>query len=439
MTKIKYALPVLFGLMLFSVPLWADPPGRAGRVSFIEGTVSFFSGDSGEPQAAALNYPLTTGDQLQTAAGARAEAQVGSTAIRIAGDSRITFDTLDDQTVQLRLDRGSISVRLRRLDADQSFVIAAQTASVTLTVPGSFRIDQVDNGDLTVTASGGEADVATGQAAITVKSGQALSVPAADPASYTVAEAPAPDSWDSWVASRDQGDQEAVSTRYVSSEIEGAEDLDAAGTWRVYDGYGPCWVPTVFAGWAPYHYGHWAWVGPWGWTWIDDAPWGFAPFHYGRWAFVASAWVWVPGQIVRRPIYAPALVTWNGGVPLRGHPPDRDHITWAPLRPRQPYRPAYHAYGTVVRPDTRGRVTRIPPQERPGSVATVPPRTRPAPVMRPGAGVPAPYPRPVVRTRSVPAAPQAPVTRVRPAPVRRAPPQDQADPDILKWKTKGER
>ena len=30
---------------------------------------------------------------------------------------------------------------------------------------------------------------------------------------------------------------------------------------------------------------------PWGWTWIDDARWGFAPFHYGRWAYVRHSLV----------------------------------------------------------------------------------------------------------------------------------------------------
>ena len=52
--------------------------------------------------------------------------------------------------------------------------------------------------------------------------------------------------------------------------------------------YGTVWFPHVtIVGWAPYRYGHWAWISPWGWTWVDDAPWGFAPFHYGRWVFVA--------------------------------------------------------------------------------------------------------------------------------------------------------
>src|SRR5438046_1272966 len=80
---------------------------------------------------------------------------------------------------------------------------------------------------------------------------------------------------------------EAGSARDVSREVIGHEDLDDYGDWRETGPYGAVWVPrSMIVGWAPYRYGHWAWVDPWGWTWIDDAPWGFAPFHYGRWVYV---------------------------------------------------------------------------------------------------------------------------------------------------------
>ncbi len=102
----------------------------------------------------------------------------------------------------------------------------------------------------------------------------------------------------------------------------GYEDLDDYGAWQATGDYGPVWYPRqVAAGWAPYHYGHWAWVEPWGWTWVDDMPWGFAPFHYGRWAFINEPLGLVPGPIaivgyrgpVIRPYYAPAMVAWFGG------------------------------------------------------------------------------------------------------------------------------
>ena len=37
----------------------------------------------------------------------------------------------------------------------------------------------------------------------------------------------------------------------------------------------------------------------WGPTWVDSAPWGYAPFHYGRWAFICGRWGWCPGGIRR--------------------------------------------------------------------------------------------------------------------------------------------
>ena len=66
--------------------------------------------------------------------------------------------------------------------------------------------------------------------------------------------------------------------------------------------YGHIWRPRqLMVGWAPYRYGHWAYIGPWGWTWVDDAPWGYAPFHYGRWVNYGGYWGWAPGPRYIRP------------------------------------------------------------------------------------------------------------------------------------------
>ena len=114
---------------------------------------------------------------------------------------------------------------------------------------------------------------------------------------------------------RDRREDFSQSARYVSRDTPGYADLDQAGRGgpsRLRSGVGAGGVPP---GWAPYRYGHWAWIAPWGWTWVDDAPWGYAPFHYGRWVFVGGGWAWVPGPVVVgvRPVYAPALVAWVGG------------------------------------------------------------------------------------------------------------------------------
>ena len=132
----------------------------------------------------------------------------------------------------------------------------------------------------------------------------------------------------------------------MSPEVIGYADLDTNGDWREVPNYGTVWIPSrVAPDWAPYRYGHWAWVDPWGWTWVDDAPWGFAPFHYGRWAFVESRWCWVPGPRADRAVYAPALVAFVGGSNFRlsiSTGPTAA-VAWFPLAPGEVYRPAYTA------------------------------------------------------------------------------------------------
>jgi hypothetical protein len=133
--------------------------------------------------------------------------------------------------------------------------------------------------------------------------------------------------------------------------VVGYEDLDDYGGWRPEPEYGTVWFPHVtVVNWAPYRYGHWAWISPWGWTWVDDAPWGFAPFHYGRWVSVRGAWGWVPcpprtvAVAYMRPVYAPALVAWVGG-PHFGVGIGVGvgaNVGWFPLGPREVYVPSYH-------------------------------------------------------------------------------------------------
>src|SRR6476661_5735283 len=123
--------------------------------------------------------------------------------------------------------------------------------------------------------------------------------------------------------------------------MTGYEDLDDYGEWSNVTDYGVVWVPVaVPAGWAPYRFGRWVWVQPWGWTWVDDAPWGFAPFHYGRWAYVRGTWVWVPGMVGARPVYAPHLAVFVGG---------GSTVAWFPLGPREVFVPSYRVSPAYVR------------------------------------------------------------------------------------------
>ncbi|HVO40965.1 MAG TPA: DUF6600 domain-containing protein [Spirochaetia bacterium] len=348
--KLVIVLAVLLVAMCGASLAWSDPPARVGRLNLITGTVSFHPGSVEDWSPAALNYPMTAGDALWADQDGEAEIHVGSTAIRLASNTEISFLNLDDQTTQIRLSTGSLNLRLRRLEAQEVVEIDAPNSSFTLTQPGSYRVDVQETGDTSLTVRSGEAEGTAGDSSFSVFSNQAVDINGIDSPTYEVSAADPPDEWDQWCQSRDARENRMAATRYVPREMIGVEDLDGNGVWRVAPGYGTVWQPTVVvAGWAPYRYGHWAWVDPWGWTWIDDAPWGFAPFHYGRWAFFDGSWVWVPGRIVARPVYAPALVVFVGGGGWGTTVVAGGGVGWFPLGPREPYVPPYTASNVYVR------------------------------------------------------------------------------------------
>src|SRR5580692_3013860 len=93
---------VLFGATVLVASLAVadgdDPPGRAARLSYISGTVTFQPGSVEDWVPATLNRPMTTGDRLWTEAGARAEMTIGSAAVRMNGQTNFAFLNLDDRS-----------------------------------------------------------------------------------------------------------------------------------------------------------------------------------------------------------------------------------------------------------------------------------------------------------------------------------------------------
>src|SRR5579863_10010434 len=292
-----------------------DPPGRAARLNYIAGPVSFQPAGVTDWVDATINRPLTTGDNLWVGDGARAELHVGSTALRLNSGTAFQFLNLNDQIMQISVSEGTLTVRLPYLGEGQNVEVDTPNMAFTLLRTGEYRIDANSSSQTTtVSVIRGQGEVTGGGQAFAVPPGQQAVISGDQQITYNVQGLPGPDDWDNWNLARDRREDHAVSARYVSPEVTGYEDLDDYGRWSEQPGYGQVWMPSgVGPGWAPYHDGHWAWIAPWGWTWVDDEPWGFAPFHYGRWAFFGGGWGWCPGPIAIAPMYAPALVGWIGG------------------------------------------------------------------------------------------------------------------------------
>jgi hypothetical protein len=370
-----FLLPLLACVLFLALPgITAgqdDPPSRVARLNFVQGSVSFQPAGTEDWLEAGPNRPLTTGDQLWADEGSRAELHLGSSAIRVSEQTGISFLNVADQAVQIQVAQGTADIRILHMWNNEVYEIDTANVAFTILRPGEYRVDVDPDGTETlITVRNGAGAVTAGGQEYDLTGGQQYAFEGTDQINYSADYTPDPDDFDGWCTDRDHREDNAMSARYVSREVIGYEDLDTHGTWRTDPTYGPVWVPTgVAVDWAPYHTGHWAFVGPWGWTWVDDAPWGFAPFHYGRWAYVGGGWGWVPGPVAVvgvggvavvgggwgvRPVYAPALVGFVGGggfsasIEIGGGVAG---VAWIPLGPRDVWVPGYHtsaAYMTNV-------------------------------------------------------------------------------------------
>jgi hypothetical protein len=331
-------------------PAWADPPGRVGRIADVEGTVWLYEDDESEWVQARRNRPLTEGDRISVESGGRAEVQIGSATLRLDGTTEVEFAQLDDARVRVFVHGGSAALRVHGGEANvREFALQTREGRYEPLRPGHYRVDVEERSSLGQTLAGAmrfEADDSVLDIGVNQRAEFWIEGNVTHYAWSTVTN----DRFGDWVARADR-DETRARNRYVSPEMTGAEDLDRYGRWDRHPEYGTVWYPTVVeAGWAPYRYGHWAYVRPWGWTWVDDARWGFAPFHYGRWVHWHGRWAWAPGQYVARPVYAPALVAWFGGPNVSvGINIGGPAVGWVPLAPREVYYPAYSVTNIYVR------------------------------------------------------------------------------------------
>lgn len=335
-----------------------DPPGRVARLGYVRGAVSFEPAGTDDWVTAVVNRPLTTGDKIWNDNDSYSELHLGSASVRLGSSTGFSFLNLTDNMAQISLTEGTMNLRVRRLGEDETFEVDTPNLAFTVLRPGSYKINVNEAGDTTVVlVREGQGEVTGGGSAYNLHPHDVGTFVGTDQVDADVEDWDnSADDFDDWCAERDARIDHSTSSRYVSDDVIGYEDLDEYGGWRPTPDYGTVWFPHVtVVGWAPYHYGHWAYIAPWGYTWVDDAPWGFAPFHYGRWVVVGGVWGWVPapprpvvvGVAYVRPVYAPALVAWVGGpgfavgVGGGGGFAAGVSVGWFPLGPREVYAPSY--------------------------------------------------------------------------------------------------
>jgi len=329
-------------------------PARAIRLSYVDGKVTLSQDNQVITDQAVINTPLVEGMTLTTADDGRAEIQFedGSVA-RISPDSSLTLKVLRGQgtsgDAEMDINNGLAYFELQ--DTGQAGQIRVRFGDSVVTGSG-FTIlrvkDDTPPGELAVFSGNAHLERSSGLA-VDVHGGESLSLSAADPNGYNLAESIEPDSWDAWNSDRDQAlNAEAADQTNAPAAVTGGQqnnnpawsDLDANGTWYNVPDQGYIWSPydAEDAGFDPYGNGNWVFTPGFGYTWASAYPWGYMPYQCGMWNFYSGfGWGWAPGM--------GGCVPWWGagfyGGPNIGFAPGWYHPLRRPIGPHGPMRPGH--------------------------------------------------------------------------------------------------
>ena len=344
---------------------WADPPARVGRLAEIAGQVWVYDEHEGEWIPALRNRPITTGDRLSSGSGGRAEVQVGAVTWRLDGNSELEVLRLDDEAIRLQLHAGSVALRVRSSEAARATEVLTAEGRFAPQRAGHFRIDRDDDVS-TATVWSGVLNFRADDSELDLEAGQRIEFWRADERTHYGRLQPVRDAFSEWALAEEARDGGlSASSRYVSPEVPGVEDLDRHGSWERSSEYGALWIPyQVAPGWAPYRYGHWAQSGRGAGTGSTTRRGASHRSTTGagciRRAVVLGA---------RRLCRASGLCAGAGGVDRHAARERRVNIGgrrppavgWFPLGPREIYVPGYRVSPRYLHSVNGGHVTHIPP------------------------------------------------------------------------------
>jgi hypothetical protein len=280
-------------------------PGRAARLSTVDGQVQVAQGGQVLADHAIANTPLFEGTELTTGNDGRAEVQFddGSVA-RIPPDSSLTISVLRaNGDTELVLNRGMGYFELQ--GGNQGSPMRVQFGPGVLTASG-FTIIRVklDEGPASVAVFSGNARLEGRGLVADLHGGESIAVNGNSPSDSSVAQSIEPDSWDAWNSDRDQAltASETASTpvdqNLPQSNNPAWGDLNTNGTWYDTQDQGYVWSPYEASnpGWDPYGTGYWMLTPGYGYVWVSGESWGYMPYQCGAWNYYdAFGWGWAPG------------------------------------------------------------------------------------------------------------------------------------------------
>jgi hypothetical protein len=307
-----------------------------------------------------LNQPLTTGDQVFTDVG----GQGGAAGRLVDGAAwariRPHFTRLDDEQIRLRFDHGSMALRVRSAERDRR----------GRRRDGRGRFPAAACRPLPLRSRTGPALRAMAWSATCCSRPPTVrcrSRPPSAPKSgrratrnHALPDAVAipVDDFSEWAqAEIRRGPHARRHRRGRGGAVRddgrgGAEPVRQLGD---PDRLRIVWYPShVYAGWAPYTYGYWNWVGPWAGRGSTTRP-GASRLPLRPLGLDRRPLGLVPGALGRRPVYAPGLVGLGGRRRVHRRAPADGRLGAA--RAQRAVLPGYPVSGTTGTSSTAIRRT----------------------------------------------------------------------------------
>ncbi len=319
-------------------PDQSPAPGRAVRLSTVEGQVRIQQAGQSVTDQAVANTPLFDGFGIQTGDDGRAELQFSDGTIgRIPPDASVSLDGLQQGAGDFVLDHGMGYFELRGAERVRFAGYTATSAGPTV-----FRVKLDETpGEIAVFDGSVHLDGPDGITA-ELHGGQSVKLAPQD-SMLNIIAAIEPDSWDAWNSDRDQALTAAANSATTASKsMDDAAnpawgDLNQNGNWYDVPGEGYVWSPydASNGAWDPYGNGYWMDTPGYGYTWVSGYSWGYLPYQCGLWNWYSGfGWGWAPGS---------CTPWWGGGVWIVnvGHGPGGWRPPNRPLPPphRGPARP----------------------------------------------------------------------------------------------------
>ncbi len=294
------------------------------RLSFLDGKAFIQRASDLAYEDLLVNTPIAAGDRIGTAEG-RVEISLGrKNYLRLDDNSKIDVLALpkkDGGATRLRGWAGSVYLDLGGMAKEKEIEFLTSDATFYFLENGVYRIDIRENKETEILVFSGVVEASGEEGSTLVKKDQKLTVAdgrfQGQPSSFFAA---LDDAFDRFNDGREAKVGRQVARKYLSGELENYEgELDENGDWVYQNPFGNVWIPRgMAAGWMPYTYGRWTWLGMAGWSWLPYEPWGWSTYHYGRWQWdLGLGWFWIPMAG-----WGPGWVDWWW---------DNDYYGWAPM------------------------------------------------------------------------------------------------------------